>query len=564
MSPWILVILIAIPALAALVVAFSPASLARTIAAGATLLAGAVGVWALAAFDWTQAAAFQGAGALSWLPALGIELSVGVDSVALLLVALTLLLGPVVVFGSFSAIGDDDRPRTYYGWLLALQAAMTGVFCARDLILFFICFEFTLIPMWVLINLYGSSNRKAAATKFFLFTFTGSIITLAGLVYIAWFNAARLDPVLSLSGGEWTFDIAALREAAVLMGPAEQGWILLAMMIGFAVKVPLFPVHTWLPLAHTEAPTAGSVILAGVLLKLGTYGIYRFVLPFAPGAVVEFAPLIAVLSIIGIIYAGLICWVQEDVKKLVAYSSVSHLGFCVLGLVALNSLGVSGSVLYMVNHGLSTGALFLLIGMVYERYHTRDMKQIGGLAKTMPLWSTFMVFFVLASVALPGLNGFVSEFLCLIGAFQRPDGFAPEGAIIAPGRLGPIYAGFAGLGMIIAAMYLLYMTGRVVWGAPVEPAGHHPHPTLPRDLSGREIAVLLPLAVPCLVIGLYPKPLLRALEAPVNDTVEWVWQKAPPEALLAAGVPAERIAGLAPGEGGAAVELADRRREGER
>jgi hypothetical protein len=268
-----------------------------------------------------------------------------VDSVALLLIALTALLGPICVLASYTAI--TTRVKTYYAWLLVLQAAMTGVFASRDIIFFYICFEFTLIPMWILIHLYGSTNRKKAATKFFLYTFTGSMIALAGLVYVAW---TRIR-----AGGAWNFDFVYMQKAALDMSPREQAWVLLALLAGFAVKVPLFPLHTWLPLAHTEAPTAGSVILAGVLLKLGTYGIYRFAIPLCPVAAAQYAPAIAVLSIIGIIYAGLICWVQTDVKKLVAYSSVAHLGFCILGMFSFNTAGLTGSVLYMINHGLSTG-----------------------------------------------------------------------------------------------------------------------------------------------------------------------------------------------------------------
>src|SRR5690606_12985573 len=319
------------------------------------------------------------------------------------------------------------------------------------------------------------------------------IIALAGMVYLAWFHYYQTQA--------WTFDIAALQSTAMDMNLSQQSLVMGALLLGFAVKVPVFPLHTWLPLAHTEAPTAGSVILAGVLLQLGVYGIYRFVLPFAPDAVVMYAPAIAVLSIVGIVYAGLICWVQTDVKKLVAYSSVSHLGFCVLGLVALNATGLTGSVLYMLNHGLSTGALFLMIGMVYERYHTRSMRELNGLAKVMPVWATFFVFFTMASVGLPGLNGFVSEFLCLLGAFQSSawDGIAPGGT---PGNLGPWFAFATCTGMIVAAMYLLYMVGRVGFGRVVLPEGHEEHGegdeasggahgTLLWDLSRREIGLLV-------------------------------------------------------------------------
>jgi NADH-quinone oxidoreductase subunit M len=294
------------------------------------------------------------------------------------------------------------------------------------------------------------------------------------------------------------------------------------------------------------------VILAGVLLKLGTYGIFRFAIPFVPAAMSEYAPLLAILCIVGILYGGLICWVQTDVKKLVAYSSVAHLGFCVLGLAALNTTGISGSILYMINHGLSTGALFLCIGMIYERYHTRSMKELGGLASKMPVWATFMVFFSMASVGLPGLNGFVSEFMCLLGAFQASSAWGSSTHLSngkmdvgmwgsagashigsTPGSLGPWYAAIAGIGMIVAAMYLLLMVGKVVWGPLVEPHGHghaHGHSdghdsgsnSLPRDLNIREIGVLVPLAVMCLVMGIYPKPFLKALEGPVNSTVKVV------------------------------------------
>ncbi len=399
---------------------------------------------------------------------------------------------------------------------------MIGVFMARDLVFFYICFEFTLIPMYFLIAIWGSGDLARACTKFFLYTFTGSLIALAGLLYVAW-QYAESNAVISMIPGStqlarelaWSFDIARLSSfASSQLSTSEQAWVLLALLAGFAVKVPLFPLHTWLPLAHTEAPAAGSVILAGVLLKLGTYGIYRFVLPMVPVAVIEYAPALAIIAIIGIIYAALICWVQEDLKRLVAFSSVSHLGFCVLGLFALNPLGAQGSVLYMINHGLSTGALFFLIGMVYERYHSRDMQAMRGLAKRMPVWAFFMVFFTMSSVGLPGLNGFVSEFLCLIGAFTASPVVADY-----PGRLGPWYAVAAGAGMIIAAMYLLMMVGKIVFGPLKEPGvaeGAHHGPKLPADLSWREIGVLVPLAVLCVYIGLQPKPLTDATEGSID------------------------------------------------
>ncbi len=448
----------------------------------------------------------------AWLQDQGITFSLGADSVSMWLVLLSTFLMPLCVWGSFTAI--KTRLKEYYTWLLVIEAAMIGVFLARDLIFFYVCFELTLVPMFFLIAMYGSDagKRVKIAFKFFIYTFTGSLMTLAGLLYLAWRYSQAHD-------GAWSFEIAALTEFASGGGlsTTEQGWLLLAMMIGFGVKIPLFPLHTWLPLAHTEAPTAGSVVLAAVLLKLGTYGLYRFILPMVPVAVVQYAPFIAVLAIIGIIYAALICWVQDDVKRLVAYSSVSHLGFCVLGLFALNPMGLQGSVLYMLNHGLSTGALFFLIGMIYERYHTRDMRQMGGLGKRMPVWATFMVFFVLASVGLPGLNGFVSEFLCLIAAFT-----ATADAASYPGVLGPWYAAVAALGMIFAAMYLLIMVGKVVFGPLKEPVHDHDHSeeqSLPADLTFREIGVLAPLAVLCIVIGFYPKPWTDSIAKSVETTL---------------------------------------------
>jgi NADH-quinone oxidoreductase subunit M len=503
--------LLIIPLLGALAVMVAPAKQAKWIALVASLITFVYSVALAFVFDRWGQPGFALEHALPVLEDFGIAISFGADSVSMLLVLLSTLLMPLCVWGSFTAI--TERVKEYYGWMLVLLAAMVGVFVARDLVVFYICFEFTLVPMFFLIAIYGAENRAFAAVKFFIFTFTGSLIALAGLIYITWRHAEGEGGV----GGFWTFDIGTLTAFAMEhLTRTEQAWLLLAMMLGFAVKVPLFPVHTWLPLAHTEAPTAGSVILAAVLLKLGTYGMYRFVLPMVPDAVVEYAPLIAVLSIIGILYAALICWVQTDIKRLIAYSSVSHLGFCVLGLVALNPLGLQGSVLYMLNHGLSTGALFFLVGMVYERYHTRDMDQMNGLAKKMPIWSTFMVFFVLASVGLPGLNGFVSEFLCLIGAFiSNPDNATH------PGMLGPWYAAFAALGMIAAAMYLLIMTGKVVFGPLREPAAHHHHGggALPPDLTFREIGVLVPLAVLCVVLGLYPRIATDAMSGAVNETV---------------------------------------------
>jgi NADH-quinone oxidoreductase subunit M len=507
----LLLALLIVPLLGALVIAFSskPNNAYRT--ALAVSLALLLPLWKMVMdFDFANAGQTQAAYFFSWIEGLGLRFSIGMDSISLLLIALSVLLGPIVVAASKTAITDNKK--MYYSWLLVLQSAMVGVFAAQDLLLFYICFEFTLLPMFILIRVYGSTNRVAASTKFFLYTFTGSMMTLAGLMYVVYF--------VSQQTGHWTLDIATLTAIAPQMPASHQAWVLFAMLAGFAVKVPLFPVHTWLPLAHTEAPTAGSVILAGVLLKLGTYGILRFAIPITPAAFIEYAPFIATLSVIGIIYAGLICWVQEDIKKLVAYSSVSHLGFCVLGLAALNVSGLSGSVLYMLSHGLSTGGLFLMIGFMYERYHTRDMRTVGGLASKMPIWAFFMVFFAMASVGLPGLNGFPSEVLCLISAFQSDAAWTAAHEAGAWGTtLGPWFAVFAGTGMVIAAMYLLYMVGKICFGPLREPEDHHAHESLPTDLSRREIWTLIPLAVGCLVFGLKPVYLLDAISDPINQTV---------------------------------------------
>ena len=494
---WIMLLL---PIIGALGVVVSSGRAARSLALWTSLATFGASIVAAVNFGVWGTGEFGLVSSIPWMSEVGISISIGADSVSMMLVLLTTFLMPLAVLGSWTAV--NERLKEYYGWLLLIETAMIGVFLARDLVFFYVCFEFTLVPMYFLIAIYGGSGRARACVKFFLYTFTGSLIALVGFLYVAWSNME--------STGQWSFDIATLTTFAAGMPLADQLWILTALVIGFAVKIPLFPVHTWLPLAHTEAPTAGSVILAGVLLKLGTYGLYRFALPMTPDAVVEWAPILGILSIVGILYAGLICWVQTDVKKLVAYSSVSHLGFCVLGIFALNPMGLQGSVLYMINHGLSTGALFFLVGMMYERYHTRDMDSIGGLAKRMPIWAFFMVFFVLASVGLPGLNGFVSEFLCLLGTFAAGE----SGSY--PGVLGPWFAAFAALGMIVAAMYLLIMVGKIVFGSLKEPAGTDRH-GLSVDLNAREITVLVPLAVLCILLGVQPWIAMDAMDGSVVE-----------------------------------------------
>lgn len=430
---------------------------------------------------------------------MNIAYHVGVDGISIWLLALSAFLVPLAILASFSAI--RTREREYYGLLLLLQVGLLGVFCAMDLLLFYVFFEFTLIPLYFLIGIWGGAERRRAANKFFIYTLTGSVLTLAGVIYLAWFSYTEL--------GRITLNIEELIKIGQ-SGFLPQWWLFLAFAAGFAIKVPLFPVHTWLPLAHTEAPTAGSVILAGVLLKLGTYGFCRLSLPMLPDATRQLAPIMATLAIIGIIYAALAAWVQRDVKKLVAYSSVSHLGFCMLGLFSLKIAGVNGAVLYMINHGLSTGALFVIVGCIYERYHTRSIDEIGGLARQMPWMAFFLVFFTLSSIGLPGLNGFISEFLVLLGTATSPQTLDARAA----GPLGYAYVIPAALGIILGAVYMLWMCQRVLFGPLKEPA-HTPDLShgLTADLTLREKGILVPIALACILLGVYPRPLLDTFQS---------------------------------------------------
>ncbi|MFQ5590840.1 MAG: NuoM family protein [Phycisphaerae bacterium] len=433
---------------------------------------------------------------------------VGVDGISIWLLVLTSVLMPLAIWSSFSAI--RTRANEYYSLMLLLQVGLSGVFCALDLLLFYVFFEFTLIPLYFLIGIWGGPERRRAANKFFIFTLAGSVLTFAGVVYLAYYSYAELGYV-TLS-----IERLVMLGQAGLIQPSVQWWLFLAFAAGFAIKVPLFPVHTWLPLAHTEAPTAGSVILAGVLLKLGTYGFCRLSLPILPDASFEFASAVAVLAIIGIIYSALAAWVQSDVKKLVAYSSVSHLGFCVLGLFSLKVIGITGGAVYMINHGLSTGALFLVVGCIYERYHTRDIDKIGGLARQMPWLAFFLVFFALSSIGLPGLNGFVGEFLVLLGTATSQ----ATADLRAAGPLGYGYVIPAALGIILSAVYMLWMCQRVLFGPLKEPPNTPDTSAgLTVDLTRREISILAPIALACLVIGVYPKPMLDTFKIAIKQNV---------------------------------------------
>jgi len=421
----------------------------------------------------------------SWIPSIGVSYYFGVDGVSALLILLTTLLGAISILSSWTAI--TERVRQFYVFLLLLQAGMIGVFCALDMFLFYVFWEVMLVPMYFLIGIWGGARRLYAAIKFFLYTLVGSVVMLLGILAL-YFHSRKL-PGFEETG---TFDVTQWYEMGI---PADmQYWVFLAFFLGFAIKVPMFPFHTWLPDAHVEAPTAGSVILAGVLLKMGTYGFIRFSLPLLPNATLEAVPWMVTLSIIGIVYAGLVTLVQKDMKKLIAYSSVSHLGFCMLGMFALNPLGLEGSVLQMLNHGLSTGGLFLLVGLIYERRHTKEIAQFGGLAHVMPIYATFTLVIFLASMGLPLLNGFIGEFMILQGAY-------------AANRL---WAYWAVSGVVLGAAYLLWLYQRVFWGKVTNEENQHL-----ADLNGREIATLVPLVALCFWIGIYPKPVLEFLHKPM-------------------------------------------------
>ncbi|MFQ5508143.1 MAG: NADH-quinone oxidoreductase subunit M [Leptospirillia bacterium] len=432
-------------------------------------------------FD-NASSAFQFVEKYAWIPTFHINYHIGIDGISLLLVIMTTFLAPFCVLCSWHAI--ETRSREFMISLLVMQCGMIGVFCALDMALFYVFWEAMLIPMYLVIGVWGGVNRVYAAIKFFLYTLAGSLLLLVAMIY------------MFFKGGH-TFDIPTLMNAG--FDPQAQIWLFLAMMIAFAIKVPMWPFHTWLPHAHVQAPTAGSVILASVMLKMGTYGFLRFCLPMLSDASLTFTPFILILSVIAIVYGAYMALAQSDIKKLIAYSSVSHMGFITIGMFVYNQQGIEGAILQMINHGVTTGALFLCVGIIYDRRHTREISEYGGLAKTMPVYATCFMIFTLSSIGLPGTNGFVGEFLVLVGAFS----FHKPTAVLAA------------LGIVLGAVYMLHLCARMIWSECANPENQKL-----KDLDAREYAVLVPLIVMVFWIGLYPAPFLDVMHESVNHLLD--------------------------------------------
>ena len=487
------------PLLGVLVLLFLPSekkNLIRWTALITSLVTFGLSIWVLTMFDKSNPDLQLGLN-LPWIQVAGwnINYTIGVDGLSILLVLLTTFLTPISILSTWKAV--EERVKDFMLFFLLLEVGMSGVFLAQDLFLFYIFWEFTLVPMYFLIGIWGGPRRIYAAIKFFLYTMAGSILMLLAILYVG-------IQAKTFSVPELMTTLPGLYSSGVIVFGAQM-LMFLAFAAAFAIKVPMWPLHSWLPDAHVEAPTAGSVILAGVLLKMGTYGFLRFNLGMFPDAAVKAAPWIALLAVIGIIYGAAVSFAQKDVKKLVAYSSVSHLGFVMLGLFALNAQGIEGAILQMINHGLSTGALFLLVGMIYEQTHTRELAVYGGLWKITPGFGSIMLVVALSSMGLPGLNGFVGEFAILLGAF----GSQAIGS--------PWFAGIAAIGVIMAAIYILYRFQKMFLGPEgsiVEEVKKHGHAL--KDLNWREIVTMVPLLVFIFWIGLYPKPFFELMAPAVE------------------------------------------------
>jgi NADH-quinone oxidoreductase subunit M len=456
-------------------------------------------------FDFDKSGDMQFEVNLPWIQSLGANFHVGIDGISLLLVMLTTLIGPLAVLSSWTAI--DTRVKEYYAFMLMLQTGMLGVFISLDFFMFYVFWEVMLVPMYFLIGVWGGPRKLYAAIKFFMYTLVGSVLLLLGILKLYFTYpalAAQHAELASQFGTNYTFNVLAFHAMAPYLDFGIQYWIFLVFFVGFAIKVPMFPFHTWLPDAHVEAPTAGSVILAAVLLKMGTYGFLRFSLPILPDAskyFVNTVPLMPVLAVIAIVYGALVAMMQPDMKKLVAYSSVSHMGFVMLGMFALNPNGINGSIIQQINHGISTGALFLIVGLIYERRHTREIAQFGGLSNIMPVYAVIFLIMTMSSIGLPLLNGFIGEFTIMMGAIQKQLWWAVVG----------------GSGIVLGAAYMLWLYQRTMFGKLDNPANQKL-----TDLNFRELATLVPLIIVAFWIGLYPAPFFKALDKPVQKLVDKV------------------------------------------
>lgn len=502
----LLSILMFAPLLGCVVLIFMPQTsvrMMRGFTLALTLLVFLVSLTLVGRFQ-ADLAGFQMLESADWIPALGIQYLVGVDGISLWLVMLVTFLSPVVVLSSWNAI--DTHVKAYHLLLLLLQTAMTGTLVALDLMLFFVFWELMLVPMLLIIGVWGGERRIYASVKFFIYTMAGSALMLIAIFYL---------------GYRYSFDMRVLLESDSGLSSGEQNLLFLAFALSFAIKVPMFPFHTWLPDAHVEAPTAGSVILAGVLLKMGTYGFVRFAIPLFPEAALAAAPLIKGLAVVGIIYGALVAMVQPDVKKLVAYSSVSHLGLVMLGIFTFSELGVTGAIYQMLGHGLSTGALFLLIGFIYERRHTRLISDYGGIMKVMPVYGIFFMIATLSSIGLPGLNGFVGEIMVILSAVR--DHF--------------VWGACAATGMILGAVYMLWMVQRIFFGE----LKHDENRNL-RDMTGREVLVMLPLVIMMFVMGVITRPFTERMSLSVNNQIVEKVARAAADLPHAPQVDAMRIA----------------------
>jgi NADH-quinone oxidoreductase subunit M len=483
----LLSLVVFLPVAGAALLLFFPREAKGAIRGFALLLSLAVFVISLKLFTGFETnAEMQFVKHVPWIPSLGISYKVGLDGISLFLVLLVTFLQPITILSAFRAI--DERVKEFFICMLLLETAMIGAFVALDLFLFYVFWELMLIPMYFLIGIWGGQRRIYAAVKFFIYTMVGSLLMLVAILVLAYTYKSQ--------SGVLTFELSKLY--FVTLAPKTQWLLFLAFALSFAIKVPMFPFHTWLPDAHVEAPTAGSVILAGVLLKMGGYGFLRFAMPLFPEAAVRAMPLIAILAIIGIIYGALVAMVQKDVKKLVAYSSVSHLGFVMLGLFMLNAQAVEGAIYQMLNHGLSTGALFLLVGVIYERRHTRMIEDFGGITRVMPVFAFVFMFVTLSSIGLPPLNGFIGEFLILLGTFKAK----------------ALFAILAASGVVLGAIYMLWMYQRVFFGE----IKHAVNETL-KDLTPREIIVFVPILIMIVFMGVYSKPFLSRMEPSVKQFI---------------------------------------------